>query len=101
MRVERRTGEEGDVAPPKTRFLVGLARPRAVVLRHAARPEIENDLRTKIERAANVSMRNQGILAEFDGPYRPSWKSRCQHHRGRPEKLLRANCAPICSRAAG
>ena len=26
-RVERRTGEEGGQAPPKTRFLVGLARP--------------------------------------------------------------------------
>ena len=72
MRVERRTGEEGDVAPPKTRFLVGLARLLRAVLRAGARPEIENGLQTRFERPANVNMRNEGIVAEFEALHRPS-----------------------------
>ena len=56
----RRTGEVGGRAPPETRFLIGLARPLQAVLRDAARPEIENGLRTRFERSANVSMRNEG-----------------------------------------
>ena len=99
-RVERRTGEEGDDAPPKTRFLKGWHGRARWFLRHAARPEIENDLRTRFERAANVNMRNQGMLAEFEGPHRPSRKSRCQPHRGRPETLLQATIVHILRRTA-
>ena len=71
-RLLRRTGEEGDVAPPKTRFLIGFARPRAMVSRRVARPEIENGLQTRIERAADVNTRSEGMLAEFEAPHRPS-----------------------------
>mmetsp|Transcript_70055 Transcript_70055/g.138918 ORF Transcript_70055/g.138918 Transcript_70055/m.138918 type:complete len:90 (+) Transcript_70055:304-573(+) len=82
------------------RFLIGFARPRAMASRHIARPEIENGLRTRMERAADVDMRNQGMLAEFEAPRRLSWKSCCQHHQGRPETLLLTFIARILSRAA-
>ena len=59
--VERRTGEEGDQAPPKTRFLIGLARPFRAVLRATARHAPDFGLRTRFERPANVSMRKGGI----------------------------------------
>ena len=99
-RAERRTGEGGDEAPPKTRFLVGLARPLRAVLRVAVRPEIENGLRTRFERPANVSMTSEGMLAEFEALHRPSWKSRCQHHQSRPEMLQTITIAHTLIRAA-
>ena len=95
-----RTGEEGDVAPPKMRFLIGFARPRAMASRHVARPELENGRRTRIERAADVDYEKQGMLAEFEAPRRPRWKSCCQHNQGRPETLLLTFIARILSRAA-
>ena len=45
-------------------------------------------------------MTNEEMLAEFDRPYRPSWKSRCQHHRGRLETLLQTTIVHILSRTA-
>ena len=98
--MERRTGEEGDEAPPKTRFLVGLARLLRAVLRAGARPEIENGLQTRFERPPNVSMINEGMLAEFEALHHASWKSRCQHHQSRPEMLQTTTIARTLNRAA-
>ena len=87
--VLQHTGAESGQAPPKTRFLVGLARPRKMVSSRAARPEIENGLQTRFEQAANVDIRHEEILDEFGTPHLAEKNSRCRNHRRRPEMMLR------------
>ena len=99
-RRQRRTGEEGDVAPPEVAFLEVKVELRRRVLCDAVRIFSSLACRTEFERPANVNMRNEGIVSEFEALHRPSWKSRCQHHRGRPEMLQTTTIDRTLNRAA-
>ena len=83
------TGAERGQAPPKTRFLIGLARPRAMVLRSGVGSLPDFGLQTRFEHTTNVDMTHEGYLDEFGAQYLPERKSRCWNHQRRPEIMLR------------
>ena len=97
-RVRQRTGAKGGRAPPKMRFLVGLARPRAMVSRHTIRPHPDFGLQTRFEHAANVDLRVGGNLDEFGAAHLPVKSSRCRYHQRRPEIMLRPASTRFFSR---
>ena len=73
-RVRQRTGAEGGQAPPEMRFLVGFARPRAIVLRHTVRPSPDFGLPTRFEHTGYVDKRYEGNLDEFGAAHLPNKK---------------------------
>ena len=87
-RVRQRTGAEGGQAPPEMRFLVGFARPRAIVLRHTVRPSPDFGLPTRFEHTGYVDKRYEGNLDEFGAAHLPEKKSRCRNHERRLEIML-------------
>ena len=96
--MQRRTVAVGDGSPTLSAFLevlVEMRRPLSCASDRRARPF---SCRTEFERPAVVDMRSDGIVAEFEAAHRLSWKSRCQHHRGRPKMPLPSLSAPILSR---
>ena len=86
-RVQRRTGEEGDVAGPKSIFLEVLGELRRPVWWLLSEHKRTLDLRTESEQPANADMINDGIIAWFEALHRPSWSSRHHPDRSRPEML--------------
>ena len=97
-RRQRRTGEEGDVAPPEVAFLEVKVELRRRVLCDAVRIFSSLACRTEFERPANVNIISKGILAAFEAPHRQIWKSRSHHHRDRPKMKLPTLSTPIHSR---
>ena len=96
--MQRRTVAVGDGSPTLSAFLevlVEMRRPLSCASDRRARPF---SCRTEFGRPAVVDMRSDGIVAEFEAAHRLSWKSRCQHHRGRPKMPLPSLSAPILSR---
>ena len=71
-RVRQRTGAEGGQAPPEMRFLVGFARPRAIVLRHTVRPSPDFGLPTRFEHTGYVDKRYEGNLDRMSSGRRTS-----------------------------
>lgn len=97
-RVQLRTVAERAQAPPKMRFLIGLARPRGIVSSSGARFLPDLCLRTRVEHATNVNLRHEAMLDEFEAPHLGKRNRRCWNHQMRPEMMMRPAPARFFSR---
>ena len=96
--VQLRTVAERIQAPPKMRFLIGLARPRRIVSSSGARFLPDLGLRTRVEHATNVNLRHEAMLDEFEAPHLGKRNRRCWNHQTRPEMMMRPAPARFFSR---
>ena len=96
--VHQRTVAEAGQAPPKTRFLAVLPRPRRMVSSGGARSLPDLGLRARFEHTTNVNLRHEGMLDEFVAPHLAKKNSRCRSHQRRPEMMMRPTSARLFSR---
>ena len=95
--VHERTGAEQSQAPPKTHFLVELARPRPIRLSARARSHPDLGLQTRIEHATNVNLRHEGMVDEFEAPHLAKRMRRCWNYPRRPEMVMKSTSATFSS----
>ena len=80
------------------RFLVGLARPRRIVLSSGARFLPDLGLQTRVEHATNVNLGHEAMLDEFEAPHLGKRNRRCWNHQMRPETMMTPAPARFFSR---